>query len=57
MKALQLNDFLNYQYLSALDFAPNGKHAVFAVSRLIWRKINTAAICGFIKKTAANFPS
>ena len=33
MKALQLNDFLNYQYLSALDFAPNGKHAVFAVSK------------------------
>ena len=33
MKALQLNDFLNYQYLSALEFAPKGQHAVFAVSK------------------------
>ena len=33
MNTLKLTDFLDYQYLSALDFAPDGKHAVFAVSK------------------------
>ena len=33
MESLKLTDFLDYQYLSALEFAPNGEHAVFALSK------------------------
>ncbi len=33
MEALKLTDFLNYNYLSALEWSPDGKHAVFAVSK------------------------
>lgn len=33
MTALKLTDFLDYRYLSALEFAPNGEHAVLAVSK------------------------
>ncbi len=32
MEQLQLNDFLNYQFLSALQYAPNGRKAAFVVS-------------------------
>ena len=33
METIKLNDFLDHSYLSALDWAPNGQHAVFAVSK------------------------
>jgi len=33
MNSLKLTDFLDYQYLSALELSPNGKQAVFAVSK------------------------
>ncbi len=33
MEALKLTDFLNYNYLSALEWSPNGQHAVFALSK------------------------
>ena len=32
MKTLQLNDFLQYRFLSSLKYAPGGKRAAFAVS-------------------------
>ena len=32
MDNLRLKDFLDYRYLSALEMAPDGEHAVFAVS-------------------------
>ncbi len=33
MEALKLTDFLNYNYLSALEWSPDGQHAVFAISK------------------------
>ncbi len=33
METIKLNDFLDYSYLSALEWAPNGQHAVFAVGK------------------------
>ena len=32
MEQLQLNDFLNYRFLSAVQYAPNGQKAAFVVS-------------------------
>jgi len=32
MEQLQLNDFLNYKFLSAVQYAPNGQKAAFVVS-------------------------
>ena len=36
MKKLAVKDFLNYRYISRLEFAPGGKHAAFVVSRPDW---------------------
>ncbi len=33
MEALKLTDFLNYNYLSSLEWSPDGTHAVFAMSK------------------------
>lgn len=33
MEHLKLDDFLNYRFLSAVDFAPDGKNAAFVVSK------------------------
>ncbi len=35
MKQLQLTDFLRYQYLSALRYAPDGKRAAFVVTNAV----------------------
>ena len=32
MEQLKLKDFLNYRFLSAVRYAPDGKRAVFVVS-------------------------
>ncbi len=33
MERLKLDDFLNYRFLSAVEFAPDGNHAAFVVSK------------------------
>ena len=33
MQRIQLDDFLNYKFLSAVEYAPDGTHAVFVVSK------------------------
>ena len=57
MKALQLNDFLNYQYLSALEFAPKGQHAVFAVSKADLEENKYRSNLWLYKKKAAKSPN
>lgn len=36
MRKLDVKDFLNYRYLSRLEFAPGGRHAAFVVSSPDW---------------------
>jgi len=38
MDNLQIRDFLNYRFISKLQYAPDGAHAAFVVSRMDWEE-------------------